>query len=90
MLQVTVNRIDGYLQSRIAFYLMNLHLTPRSIFFTRVRSRSLLSRMVPLIDLLHRSMANRSTTSKARSEGMPTSRYKGKSTCRLSPSSSTT
>ena len=34
--QVTVNRIDGYLQSRIAFYLMNLHLTPRSIFFTRV------------------------------------------------------
>lgn len=36
--QVTVNRIDGYLQSRIAFYLMNLHLTPRSIYFTRVRS----------------------------------------------------
>ncbi|GAA5951825.1 hypothetical protein JCM3765_003128 [Sporobolomyces pararoseus] len=33
--QVTVNRIDGYLQSRIAFYLMNLHLTPRSIYFTR-------------------------------------------------------
>ncbi|SCV69159.1 BQ2448_2179 [Microbotryum intermedium] len=32
---VTCNRIDGYLQSRIAFYLMNLHLTPRSIFFTR-------------------------------------------------------
>lgn len=37
MRQVTVNRIDGYLQSRIAFYLMNLHLTPRSIYFTRVR-----------------------------------------------------
>jgi len=35
---VTVNRIDGYLQSRIAFYLMNLHLTPRSIYFTRVRT----------------------------------------------------
>ncbi|GAA5916824.1 hypothetical protein JCM6882_006363 [Rhodosporidiobolus microsporus] len=33
--QVTVNRIDGYLQSRIAFYLMNLHLSPRSIYFTR-------------------------------------------------------
>ncbi|KAM0756356.1 fructose-2,6-bisphosphatase [Meredithblackwellia eburnea MCA 4105] len=33
--QVTVNRIDGYLQSRIAFYLMNLHLAPRSIYFTR-------------------------------------------------------
>ncbi|KAI5480950.1 6-phosphofructo-2-kinase / fructose-2,6-bisphosphatase [Pseudohyphozyma bogoriensis] len=33
--QVTVNRMDGYLQSRIAFYLMNLHLAPRSIYFTR-------------------------------------------------------
>ena len=37
--QVTVCRIHGYLQSRIAFYLMNLHLKPRSIFFSRVRSR---------------------------------------------------
>ena len=34
--QVTVNRINGYLQSRIAYYLMNLHLKPRSIFFSRV------------------------------------------------------
>ncbi|KII88854.1 hypothetical protein PLICRDRAFT_53373 [Plicaturopsis crispa FD-325 SS-3] len=33
--QVTVSRINGYLQSRIAFYLMNLHLKPRSIFFSR-------------------------------------------------------
>ncbi|KAF8479012.1 bifunctional 6-phosphofructo-2-kinase/fructose-2,6-bisphosphate 2-phosphatase [Russula ochroleuca] len=33
--QVTVCRIHGYLQSRIAFYLMNLHLKPRSIFFSR-------------------------------------------------------
>ena len=35
--QVTVCRINGYLQSRIAFYLMNLHLKPRSVFFSRVR-----------------------------------------------------
>lgn len=35
--QVTVCRIHGYLQSRIAFYLMNLHVKPRSIFFSRVR-----------------------------------------------------
>lgn len=35
--QVVVNRIDGYLQSRIAFYLMNLHLAPRAIYLTRVR-----------------------------------------------------
>ncbi|CCA77980.1 probable FBP26-fructose-2,6-bisphosphatase [Serendipita indica DSM 11827] len=33
--QVTVHRIHGYLQSRIAFYLMNLHLKPRSIFMSR-------------------------------------------------------
>lgn len=33
--RVTVCRIHGYLQSRIAFYLMNLHLKPRSIFFSR-------------------------------------------------------
>lgn len=35
--QVTLCHIHGYLQSRIAFYLMNLHLKPRSIFFSRVR-----------------------------------------------------
>ncbi|KZV80731.1 bifunctional 6-phosphofructo-2-kinase/fructose-2,6-bisphosphate 2-phosphatase [Exidia glandulosa HHB12029] len=33
--QVTMSRIHGYLQSRIVFYLMNLHLKPRSIFFSR-------------------------------------------------------
>ncbi|THV02885.1 bifunctional 6-phosphofructo-2-kinase/fructose-2,6-bisphosphate 2-phosphatase [Dendrothele bispora CBS 962.96] len=32
---VTMSRINGYLQSRIAFYLMNLHIKPRSIFFSR-------------------------------------------------------
>lgn len=47
-----MNRIDGYLQSRIAFYLMNLHLTPRSIFFTRVRSRALPTRRISLIELV--------------------------------------
>lgn len=34
--QVTINRIQGYLQSRVAFYLMNLHLKPRSIYLSRV------------------------------------------------------
>ncbi|CAH7683224.1 histidine phosphatase superfamily [Phakopsora pachyrhizi] len=33
--EVTINRIDNYLSSRVAFYLMNLYVTPRSIFFTR-------------------------------------------------------
>jgi 6-phosphofructo-2-kinase/fructose-2,6-biphosphatase 2 len=36
--EVTLSRINGYLQSRIAFYLMNLHLKPRSIYLSRVRS----------------------------------------------------
>jgi hypothetical protein len=34
--QVQINRIAGYLQSRIAFYLMNLHLKPRHIYLSRV------------------------------------------------------
>jgi len=33
--QVTVCQIHGYLQSRVAYYLMNLHVKPRSIFFSR-------------------------------------------------------
>ncbi|KAH8831338.1 6-phosphofructo-2-kinase-domain-containing protein [Flagelloscypha sp. PMI_526] len=31
----TLSHINGYLQSRIAFFLMNLHVKPRSIFFSR-------------------------------------------------------
>lgn len=38
--QVTMNRIQGYLQSRVAFYLMNLHLKPRSIYLSRVSDPS--------------------------------------------------
>ncbi|KAF9907427.1 Fructose-2,6-bisphosphatase [Lobosporangium transversale] len=33
--QVIINMIQGYLQSRIVYYLMNLHIAPRSIFFSR-------------------------------------------------------
>ncbi|KAG8916257.1 Fructose-2,6-bisphosphatase [Tulasnella sp. 417] len=33
--QLDIIRISGYLQSRIAYYLMNLHLKPRSIFMSR-------------------------------------------------------
>ncbi|PWN42215.1 bifunctional 6-phosphofructo-2-kinase/fructose-2,6-bisphosphate 2-phosphatase [Ceraceosorus guamensis] len=32
---VVVNRFSGYLESRIAFFLMNLHLTPRNIYLSR-------------------------------------------------------
>ncbi|KAL0065270.1 Fructose-2,6-bisphosphatase [Marasmius tenuissimus] len=33
--EVTLSRINGYLSSRIAFYLMNLHIKPRSIYLSR-------------------------------------------------------
>ncbi|KAF9976893.1 Fructose-2,6-bisphosphatase, partial [Modicella reniformis] len=33
--QVIINHIQGYLQSRIVYYLMNLHIAPRNIFFSR-------------------------------------------------------
>jgi 6-phosphofructo-2-kinase/fructose-2,6-biphosphatase 2 len=39
--EVTLSRINGYLQSRIAFYLMNLHIKPRSIFVSRVSAKLL-------------------------------------------------
>ena len=67
--EVTMSRISGYLQSRIAFYLMNLHIKPRSIFFSRVSQRPAL--FLPLLNLLPVSMAKVSTTSRARSGGIP-------------------
>lgn len=37
--QVIINRIQDYLQSRIVYYLMNLHIRPRSVWLSRVRER---------------------------------------------------
>ena len=34
--QVIINRIQDYLQSRVVYYLMNLHIRPRSIWISRV------------------------------------------------------
>jgi 6-phosphofructo-2-kinase / fructose-2,6-biphosphatase 2 len=34
--QVIINRIQDFLQSRIVYYLMNLHIRPRSIYLSRV------------------------------------------------------
>ena len=34
--QVIINQIHDYLQSRIVYYLMNLHIKPRSIWLSRV------------------------------------------------------
>jgi 6-phosphofructo-2-kinase/fructose-2,6-biphosphatase 2 len=36
--QVIINRIQDYLQSRVVYYLMNLHIKPRSIWLSRVIS----------------------------------------------------
>ena len=36
--QVIINQIKDYLQSRVVYYLMNLHIKPRSIWLSRVRS----------------------------------------------------
>lgn len=35
--QVIINQIKDYLQSRVVYYLMNLHIKPRSIWLSRVR-----------------------------------------------------
>lgn len=37
--QVIINRIQDYLQSRVVYYLMNLHIRPRSVWLSRVRLR---------------------------------------------------
>ena len=34
--QNVINQIQGYLESRIVYYLMNLHIAPRKIYFSRV------------------------------------------------------
>ena len=68
--QVIINQIKDYLQSRVVYYLMNLHIRPRSIWLSRV--------MFPLpppilITDSFSSMANHSSMSKARSVVTPIS-----------------
>lgn len=36
--KVVVHKHEGHIQSRIVYYLMNIHITPRTIYLTRVRS----------------------------------------------------
>ena len=33
--RVLVHRHEGHIQSRVVYYLMNIHITPRSIYLTR-------------------------------------------------------
>lgn len=41
--KVFINRIQDYLQSRIVYFLMNLHIRPRSVWLSRVRAPPQLS-----------------------------------------------
>lgn len=45
--QVIINRIKDYLQSRVVYYLMNLHIKPRSIWLSRVRLHSFPTQTMP-------------------------------------------
>jgi 6-phosphofructo-2-kinase / fructose-2,6-biphosphatase 2 len=36
--KVVVHKHEGHIQSRIVYYLMNIHIVPRTIYLTRVRA----------------------------------------------------
>lgn len=38
--KVLVHKHEGHLQARIVYYLMNIHITPRTIYLTRVSTQS--------------------------------------------------
>ena len=52
--QVIINAIKDYLQSRVVYYLMNLHIRPRSIWLSRVFATSEYLRQYPLTKLIAR------------------------------------
>ena len=72
--QVIINRIEDYLQSRVVYYLMNLHIRQRSVWLSRVSCPCALASGVEL-----RACTNRSSTARvcitwtARSAATPTS-----------------
>jgi len=35
--KILVHKHEGHIQSRIVYYLMNIHITPRTIYLTRVK-----------------------------------------------------
>lgn len=43
--KVVVHKHEGHIQSRIVYYLMNIHITPRTIYLTRVIQISSLTRI---------------------------------------------
>ena len=85
--QVIINRIQDYLQSRVVYYLMNLHIKPRSIWLSRVCFLFLvcLEKEGPLLTCSS-SMASPSSISRARSVAMLCSPHEGRCMLRSSPS----
>jgi 6-phosphofructo-2-kinase/fructose-2,6-biphosphatase 2 len=70
--QVIINKIQDYLQSRVVYYLMNLHIKPRSIWLSRVSWKPLF-KVQSCNDTNGHSTESLSTTCRARLVVMPTS-----------------
>ena len=84
--QVIINRIKDYLQSRVVYYLMNLHIKPRSIWLSRVsHTRHIV--LVLCVDAKD-STVSRSSTFRGKLAVMPTSRSVVSSMPENSPNSS--
>lgn len=85
--QVIINRIEDYLQSRVVYYLMNLHIRQRSVWLSRVSGYPGV-RLGLLSSTNVRSTARVCTTWTARSAAIRTSRSAASSTRASSPTSS--
>ena len=70
--QVIINQIKDYLQSRVVYYLMNLHIKPRSIWLSRVSSDNIFVSAKSRIDTA-RSMASQNLILREKLVVMPTS-----------------
>jgi len=55
--KIIVNNVQGFLQSKIVYYLMHLHISPRKIYFAKVNavhpSASAASRRFRVVWMLH-------------------------------------
>lgn len=71
--QVIINRIQDYLQSRVVYYLMNLHIRPRSVWLSRVCSLCVFCGDLLLVgaNKVVSSTASPCTTSMGELEAMP-------------------
>ncbi len=70
--QVVINQIKDYLQSRVVYYLMNLHIKPRSIWLSRVSGAKNTALEILRIDV-DCSMVSRSSIFRGKLGAMPIS-----------------